>query len=444
MRWKQIHLANLYFYRDMKRHLFLGAFLMVGFAQAQTLTAEAKTGLIKTLNQRVTQMAFVPGKDFSNFPSLLETLKPRVEAAITPSDFAAVLNEALARFGVSHMSVITPDAARARATGGTVGIGIQLEVKERGIKLLAVYPRSPAEKAGLKPGETIIAVDGVKPTSRDALAGEAGKSFKLTVVGLDGQERSVTITKAFFSTREPESLRWHNSVAILRIPTFDGFARQGEAPTGYDGANVDKLIKEAIAKKAKYAIVDVRNNPGGVVLNMLSFAGYFIPSDVALGSFVNRTSSQRFVKETGNKPDDLEAYLKWDKSPIKPFRQESRLNVPVAVLVNGGTGSAAEMIAAGLRDAGGARVFGQKSIGMVLASVISSLDPLGTPKDKQTGFQVIVPIQDYITAKGLRLEGHGVKPDVPITSQVTNENDPVLKAALAWIATGPKVKTVSR
>ena len=424
----------------MKRHFFLGALVLAAIVPAQTLTPEAKDGLIRTLNQRVTQFAFVPGKDFSHFPAMLETIKPKVDAASTPLEFAAVLNEALARFGVSHMSVITPDAARARATGGTVGIGIQLEVTDKGIKLLAVYPNSPAEKGGLKPGETIIAVDGVKPISRDALAGEVGKSFKLRVLGADGKERDVTITKAFFSTRQPETLTWHNKVAIIRIPTFDGFTQRGKEPTGYDGAHVDKLMAEA-QPKAKYVILDLRSNPGGVVLNMLSFAGYFIPTTSPMGSFVNRGSSQQFVKETGNKHDDLVQYHKWDKNPVKPLGHPIRFNVPVAVLINGGTGSAAEMISAGLRDTIGARVFGQKSIGMVLASVVSPLDPMGTPRDKQTGFQVIVPIQDYVTSKGLRLEGNGVKPDVPITAQVTKDNDPVLKAALAWIATGPKVKS---
>lgn len=423
----------------MKRIFFLGAIALAAFSSAQTLTPEAKDGLIKTLNQRVTQFAFVPGKDFSNFPTLLETIKPQVDAANTPSEFAAVLNGALAKFGVSHMSVITPDAARARATGGTVGIGIQLEIVDKGIKLLAVYPNSPADKAGLKPGETIISVDGVKPTSRDALAGEVGKSFKVGVEGVDGKKREVTITKAFFSTRQPETLTWHNSVAIVRIPTFDGLSQRGKEPTGYSSENVDKVMKEAMPK-AKFMILDLRNNPGGVVMNMLSFAGYFIPSATPMGSFVNRSSSQQFVKETGNKPDNLVEYLKWDKSPVRPFGRKDRFNIPVAVLVNGGTGSAAEMVAAGLRDTMGARVFGTKSIGMVLASIISPLDPMGTPRDKQTGFQVIVPIQDYITSKGLRLEGNGVKPDVTITAEATKDNDPVVKAALAWIATNPKLK----
>lgn len=408
------------------------------FAQT-TLTPDVKTGLLNTLTQRVTQFAFVPGKDFSTFPSILTQFQPKIEAASTTGEFASVLNEALGKLGVSHMNVITPEAAQARQTGGTVGIGIQLEMTEKGIKLLAVYPKSPAAVGGLNVGDTIILINGAKPKSREDLAGPAGTTFNLSVEAPDGKVREAKVTKAFFSTREPESVTWKKDTAILRIPTFDGFAQPGKTPTGYDSSNVQKLFTE-IQPKAKYLIIDLRNNPGGVVMNMLAFAGYFIPREQAMGSFVNRSTSAQFVKETGSKPDDLKAFSAWDKSPIRPLPQSTRYTGPIAVLISGGTGSAAEMMAAALRDTVGARVFGQKSIGMVLASVITPLDPIGTPREKRTGFQMIVPIQDYITVKGLRIEGNGVVPDVPVTGQVTAEKDPVIDAAMAWIATKPKPK----
>ena len=408
-------------------------------AATPTLTPEIKSGLLATLTQRVTQFAFVPGKDFSTFPTILTQFQPKIDAASTTTDFASVLNDALSKLGVSHMNVITPEAATARATGGTVGIGIQLEITDKGIKLLAVYPKSPADVGGLKAGDTIISVNGVKPKSREDLAGPVGTSFILKLEGPDGKVRDAKVTKAFFSTREPESLTWKKATAILRIPTFDGTVQRGKEPTGYNADNVAKLIEEA-QPKAKFLIVDLRNNPGGVVLNMLSFAGYFIPREMPMGSFVNRNSSAMFVKETGSKPDDLKAFSAWDKAPIKPFGHTIRFACPIAVLVNGGTGSAAEMMAEALRDTVGARVFGQKSIGMVLASVITPLDPIGTPREKRTGFQMIVPIQDYITVKGHRIEGNGVMPDVPVSGNVTATKDPVIDAAMAWIATNPKPK----
>ncbi len=410
----------------------------ISFASAQTaLTAEAKTGLLATLTSRVTQFAFVPGKDFSTFPQILAKFQPKIEATDNTNELASLLNQALAEFGVSHMNVITPEAARARTTGGTVGIGIQLEINDKGIKLLAVYPNSPADKGGLKAGDTIVKVNGVKPTNRANLDGPAGTVFSLTLEAPDGKRRDTTVTKAFFSTREPETLKWDGDTAILRIPTFDGLSQAGKEPTGYSSANVRKLLGE-IQPRAKFLVIDMRNNPGGVVMNMLTFAGYFIPREKPLGSFVNRSNSSQFVKETGKKPDDLKAFSEWDKAPIRAIPQTIQYKGPIAVLINGGTGSAAEMMSASLRDAAGAKVFGQKSIGMVLASVITSLDPFNTPPNKRTGFQMIVPIQDYITASGLRIEGNGVKPDVVVEAPTTAEKDPTLEAALAWLKKLPK------
>lgn len=402
-------------------------------ATTPSLTADSKNRLIETIGMRLRTIAFVPGKDFSSFPQAVEKARERLDKAQTTTEFAGIINEILNTYGVSHMAVITPEAARARQTGGTVGFGIQLEIVEKGIRILNVFQGSPADKAGIRAGDHIVRVNGAKPTSRAALDGPPEAIFELEVLSPDGKLRTAKVQRAFFSTREPETLRWQGDVAILRIPTFDGVMgmNSGQQPVGYSGPAVRQFMSE-IQPRAKALVIDFRGNPGGVVANMLGFTGYFLPGGTRMGAFVNRTLSQRFVQETGKKPDDLKAFIEWSPSFVRPIPQSVRYNGPIAVLVNGGTGSAAEMASAALRDHAGARIFGQKSVGMVLASMILPLDQPGLPAEQRTGFQMILPMQDYITMNGLRIEGSGVKPDVELPIPAPNAADTVMEAAVKW------------
>lgn len=382
------------------------------------LTPERKSSLMERINQRVMRLAFVPGKDFRTWPEQVAKVQEQIDKATTSAEFANAVNAALNAYGVSHMSVITPEAATARTTGGQVGIGIMNEVVPEGIRVNAVLPGSPAAEAGMKAGDTIVLVNGVKPTSRDSLSGPTGTTFTLTLRGADGKTREVKVTRRFFSTREPQSLTWHpGDVAVLRIPTFD---------VGFNGDQIRQFVKEA-TPRAKLMVLDLRGNPGGVVFNMLQVSGYFIPNTVPIGTMVNRNMVDQFVRETGKSPDDLRGISTWSPNKLRPMPQATRYEGKLAVMIDGGTGSAAEMIAAALKETREARVFGQKSVGMVLASVIT---PLGE------GWQMIVPIQDYVTVQGQRLEGTGVEPHVLITENRTADKDPVLASVLRWHTSG--------
>lgn len=395
--------------------LFPALALLAAFASAQELTADQKTEIERVISERVTKVAFVPGADFSTWPKVLEKHRPALNQAKTAGDFANVINNALGEYKCSHFSVITPEQVEAQRSGTKTGIGIYPELKPEGIAINGVLPGSPAEKAGLKGGDLIVLVNGEKPTSLSALGGNLGDEFKLTIQEPSGKRREVKVTRSVFTAIEPQSLRWTSpDTVVLRIPTFEQHYKSKVAQ--------DHVTQAA---KAKNLIIDLRGNPGGYVFNMLNFAGLLLPSDKPMGTMVNRYRAEQFVKETSKRPDDLIGFAAWNPDKMRPAKSELKpFSGKIAVLIDGGTGSAAEILSAALRDISGAKVFGQRSIGMVLAAVMMELPH---------NFKIMVPIQDYITVNGTRLEGTGVIPDFLVKGQKAGDQDPVLNEALKWV-----------
>ncbi len=385
---------------------------------APGVSAEEKSKIEKDIEDKLNRIAFVPGADFSTWTQNVDSVRSKLDAAQTPSQVAGAFNEALLKFGYSHLVVMTPEDGSNRRKGTRVGVGVQLEVKPDGLHIKGVLTDSPANKAGLLAGEIIILIDGKFPTGTSGLSGEKGSKVEIVVLGEDGKKRNVTITRDSFNTNPPAELKMerYGEVAIFKLPTFD---------QGYNSQNVIKLLDEA--KNAKLLVVDLRNNPGGFVYNLLHFTGLVLPGQPAIGTMINKNLAQRFVKETGKDPKDLKALVDWSVDNLKPMKF-NRTSFPkrIAVLTNGGTGSAAEITAAALRDVGGAKVFGSNSAGMVLAAIVATL-----PGD----YTMYIPIQDYVTVNGLRLEGNGVIPDFAIPHSApapTFAQDDTIQKVLNW------------
>ncbi|MBS1706474.1 MAG: PDZ domain-containing protein [Armatimonadetes bacterium] len=387
-------------------------------AQAQPkdtqLTDTAKDELLSQLDQVMTQWAFVPGVDFSKWPDYLSAKKDDIKKANSSVAFTRAVNQALEKFGASHIVFSTPQEATMMRSEKTVGIGIRPEKVKEGVLIRAVLPNTPAAKAKLEAGDIITKIDGKVAEDWAALKGEKGTKVNLTVKRkATGRVEVISVTREEFSFREPEALKWVNSdVALLRIPSFMFFDRE----------KVEGFVKES--QKAKAVIVDLRNNGGGQVLHLLTLCGYFMPDDKPMGTWLTRSLVNNYVKETKGNPTDYQKIAEFSKTKLYPFKSDKvKYKGEVIVLVNGGTGSAAEMFAAGARDVLGAKVIGSKSAGAVLASVIRPL---------KYGYTIQYPFQDYVTVKGLRLEGNGVVPDMTASTpqELDGPDDPGIKASL--------------
>jgi carboxyl-terminal processing protease len=366
-------------------------------AQTVDNKPELKQEVLDKVTNLLTRSAFVPGIDFNRWPSFLEAEKPKIESANTDEDFQNAVNAALHKFGASHIVLTTPRQGEIRKTGKTVGIGITSQTTEDGLMIVRTVPGASADRAGLKPGDIITLVDGKPVEGVKGIPGPAGTYVKLKVKHRDGKVEDYSLVRRAFSTVRPEELTFiGEDTAKLSIYTFD---------FTYDAERVENLMQKA--SKKRNLILDLRDNGGGAVVNLQHLLGLFLPENTPVGTFITRRMADRYVDATKGKITDIVEIAKWSDSKVKPMRNRNieLYKGNVAVLVNGLSGSASEIAAAALRDTIGATVVGRKSAGAVLVSVIVPAS---------NGFMLQYPLSDYVTIKGLRLEGNGVTPDVEV------------------------------
>jgi carboxyl-terminal processing protease len=383
---------------------------------------EAKQEVLDKISELLTTFAYTPKIDFRQWPSFIETEKAKLDAAKTDDEFTAAVNAALSKFGASHIVFTSPRGAEARRTASVVGIGIQGVPAKDGVLIVRVVPNAPADKVGLVPGDTILTVDGKAASGTRGIAGEEGTTVSLRVRKASGDSNDVEIVRKRFSTVRPEEYSLiDGETAMLTVHTFD---------TTYDADRVETLVAKAADKKN--LILDLRDNGGGAVVNLQHLLGLLLPADTPFGTFISRRVVERYEKETGDKSDDIYKIADWTPQKLKTPR---RTDTPpfkgrITVLINGGSGSASEMAAAALRDVAGAMIVGKKSAGAVLVSVIVPAT---------NGFMLQYPLSDYVTIKGQRLEGSGVKPDIEVTEpkpyRLPMEPDVTLEKAIDAIRT---------
>jgi len=378
------------------------------------LSAEQKDQIVKSLTEVVTQRMFVPGVDFSKWAENLEKHKEALDKATEERVFALELNRALREFGLSHVRLRTPTAGQQRRSGPTaVGLGINSQKEEvGGLLVLSVIPKSPAAEAGIEQGDKIIEVDGKAPESPAALTGEVDSKVNLKIQKKSGETQSLELARKAFSTARLDTLTWQGEdAAVLKVHSFS---------RGYDRQNIERLVAEAA--KAKYLVLDLRSNGGGATNNLIHLLSLLLPPDTKVGCFVSRRTFQEYEKANPSGPKDVITVANWaprkyttSKQAVEPFKGK------VAVLINRGSASASEICAAALKEVSGSPLVGAKSAGAVLASVYARL---------ALDWEIQYPVTDYVTIKGIRLEGNPLQPDFEVGSSADSKEDAGLLRAL--------------
>jgi carboxyl-terminal processing protease len=290
------------------------------------------------------------------------------------------------------------------------GVGIDVDTTPAGLLVESVLAQTPAAAAGIREGDVITAVNGRTlvglgaAASTNLIRGQAGTAITLAVKR--GSRRlTFALKRAQISTPEPivsdVATSYHGvRLGVIELPTFD-------VPGIH--AQVAQALQSLLGQHVKGIVLDLRDNGGGLVTEAQLVASMFIAHGVIVTTR-GRAEQTETLDATGD--------------PIAP-------SIPMAVLVNGDTASAAEIVAGALRDHHRAVLVGTHTYGKGVFQELRQLSN-GGAIDITVG-QYYLPDGENLGAGGLR-RGGGIKPDVVINAAPTAKSDPQLKAALAILA----------
>jgi len=282
------------------------------------------------------------------------------------------------------------------------GIGVELVLKNGLPTVVAPLSKSPADQAGIKAGDVILAVDEVDTSGLgfnetvDKIRGPKGSKVRLRIFreGSD-QPVNVEVTRETISIK---SVEWEyrtekgKKIAIVHVRQF--------------GDDTDKLfddfVSEIVKTKPAGIIVDLRNNPGGYLESAINLSSYFLDGGIV-------------VNEKGRSGDN-KSYNVTKKNRLSGFR--------TAVLVNNGSASASEIFAGALQDRKSGRVFGEKTFGKGSVQEIVQLSD---------GSALKITVAKWYTPTGRSINGEGITPDVEIKGSDSKEEDSQLDAALEYV-----------
>lgn len=290
-----------------------------------------------------------------------------------------------------------------RRANSYVGIGVTVDSvsREEGLLVQSVTRDGPADKAGVLAGDVITAVDGAsiagegRETASDLIRGEEGTKVALTLLGEDGASRDVTCTRATLHNASAQGRLLDNKVGYVQLSNF----YSGSADSFQ--AEVDALLEQG----AESLLIDLRGDPGGYVSELEQILDYLLPEGPVF------THKPRW----------------WFKSVY--VSDENCVDLPMAVLVNQHSYSAAELLAAQLRESVDAPIVGERTSGKGYSQLTFPL---------ANGGGAGLSTAAYCTGSGHSLIGEGIVPDVELSlpegAALGGEDDVQLKAALELLA----------
>ncbi len=300
-------------------------------------------------------------------------------------EYGAVSGMVEALGDTGHSRFLSPEMVkveRSMTQGWFEGIGAEVQEKDGQIVIVSPIDGSPAQKAGLNPGDVILKVNGKDVTGQplsevvSQIVGPAGSQVTLTILHPEtGRADDLTLTRAKI---QYQNIGWSQipgtNLADIRIAAFSN--------------NVTNDLKQALQEIEKQglkgAVIDLRNNPGGLLDELVNTASQFLSSGAVLQ-----------VKDAEGKVQDI---------PVK--KGGVATDLPVVILINQGTASAAEIVSGALQDAGRAKLVGEKTFGT--GTVLNQFS-------LSDGSALLLATQEWLTPKGRLIWHQGIEPDVTVS-----------------------------
>lgn len=290
----------------------------------------------------------------------------------------------VAGLGDQHSSYMDPEEYRQAnlpMDGEYEGIGAWVDTTGAYLRIIEPMPGSPAEKAGLRPGDEVIRINGEDMTGIDGslvlrrVLGPGGTQVTLTIRRESETEPfDVSITRAKIDVPSVESRMLDNQIAYVHLFSY------GEKTT----TELKAALKALMAEEPKGLILDLRNNGGGYLVTAIDVVSQFIDKGVVMFEEYGDGSRKEFKAKSGG----------------------LATNVPLIVLINGGTASASEITAGAIQDLGRGKLVGEKSFGK---GSVQNWIPLSGDEGA-----VRVTIARWLTPNGTQIHGVGLTPDVAV------------------------------
>ena len=310
----------------------------------------------------------------------------------------------MSALGDPHSSYMDPDQSRQANVpleGGYEGIGAWVDTTGGYLVITNPMPGSPAEKAGIKPGDVVVAVDGQDMTGvvgnlvLRKILGPAGTKVTLTILRKsEPKPIDVTIERAKIVIPDLKAKMLDQNIAYIQLFTFGGNT----------ASELHNTLVDLLAKKPDGVILDLRNNGGGYLDTAILVVSEFI------------------------KPDQVVMYEQFGDGTRKTYKSSSggvATDIPLVVLVNEGSASASEITAGAIQDYQRGLLIGTTTYGK---GSVQNWIPLGNNEGI-----VRVTVARWLTPKERNIHKNGLKPDVEVKlteEDLTNKKDPQLDKAI--------------
>ncbi|MDH0142171.1 S41 family peptidase [Aquipseudomonas alcaligenes] len=345
--------------------------------------------------EAVNGKAPLPLEELRTFAEVMDRIKA---AYVEPVDDKTLLENAIKGMLGNldpHSAYLEPEAfaeLQESTSGEFGGLGIEVGTEDGFIKVVSPIDDTPASKAGIQPGDLIVKIDG-QPTKGlslmeavDKMRGKAGSKINLTLVREGGKPFDVELTRAVIKVKSVRSHLLEDGYGLIRISQF-------QVNTGEEVGKALAKLRKDNGKKLRGLVLDLRNNPGGVLQAAVEVADHFLKKGLIVYTEGRIANSE----------------LRFNADPA-----DASEGVPLVVLINGGSASASEIVAGALQDHKRGVLMGTDSFGK--GSVQTVL-----PLNNDRALKLTTAL--YFTPNGRSIQAQGIVPDIEVArAKLTRED----------------------